>query len=50
MLLYIGPGIGAATIIIVVIILLIVLASLGFVLLRPIKRFFAKLNNRSNDQ
>lgn len=43
MILYIGPGIGVATIIIVAIILLIVIASLGFVLMRPIKRFIAKI-------
>jgi hypothetical protein len=43
MILYIGPGIGAATIIIVAIILGIVALSLVFVLMRPIKRIILKI-------
>lgn len=43
MLLYIGPGIGVATIVLVGIILFIVLASLIIVLVRPLKRLIATL-------
>ena len=46
MVLYIGPGISAATFIIVIIILAIVIASLIIVLFRPIKRFFQKLRKK----
>ena len=46
MILYIGPGIGVATIVIVVIILLIIIASLFIVLMRPIKRLFIKLKSK----
>lgn len=42
MLSYVGPGIGAGTIVIVAIVLLIVVLSLGVVLARPIKRMFRK--------
>lgn len=47
--LYIGPGIGAVTIVIVVLILLIVLVSLAIVFIRPIKKFFGKGKNPEND-
>tara|TARA_Y100000782_G_C10182556_1_gene264698 strand:- start:1592 stop:1735 length:144 start_codon:yes stop_codon:yes gene_type:complete len=42
MLLYIGPGVGVATIVIVGIVLLIVLASILVVLWRPIKRMISR--------
>lgn len=42
MFLYIGPGVGAATIVIVSIVVLIVLMSLIIVAIRPIKRLFSK--------
>ena len=45
MILYIGPGIGVATVIIVAIILGIVVLSLVFVLIRPIKRLILKIKN-----
>ncbi len=48
MLLYIGPGISAATIIVVLIILIIVVASLVIVALRPIKRFCSKIKKSFN--
>jgi len=37
--LYIGPGLGVATIIIVIIILLIILASMVMLIWRPLKKF-----------
>lgn len=40
---YIGPGMGAGTIIVVIIILLIILASILMILWIPIKRFFKSL-------
>ena len=49
MILYIGPGIGVATIAIITIILLIVIASLAIVLMRPIKKLFMKLKNKKKD-
>lgn len=48
MLLYIGPGIGVATIVIVGVILAIVVASLIVVLIRPIKRWIAKIKKLFN--
>ena len=50
MLLYLGPGIGAATIVIVFVVLAIVLVSFGIVLFRPIKRLFQKKKDISNDE
>lgn len=50
MLLYIGPGIGIATIILVGIILAIVLASLIIVLIRPFKRWFSKIKSLINGE
>jgi phosphotransferase system glucose/maltose/N-acetylglucosamine-specific IIC component len=41
-LLYIGPGLGVATIVIVVIVLLIILASVLMVLWTPIKSFIRR--------
>ena len=41
-MLYIGPGLGVATIVIVVIVLLIILASVFMILWTPIKAFFNK--------
>jgi|GEM_PF-1808449 len=43
MVLYIGPGIGIATILIVAIVLLIVAASFAIILWRPVKRWISKL-------
>lgn len=43
--LYIGPGLGLATIVIVVIVLLIILASVFMVLWTPIRAFFRKARN-----
>ena len=45
MILYIGPGIGVATIVIVILILGIVLLSLVIVLFRPFKRLVVKIRN-----
>lgn len=47
-LLYIGPGVSAATIIIVLIVLGIVVASIFTVLWRPIKRWIAKFKKTVN--
>jgi len=47
-LLYIGPGIGAATIIIVIVVLVIVLLSLIMIIWAPIKRLFRKIKQRSS--
>ncbi len=50
-LLYIGPGLGVATIVIVVIVLLIILASVFMVLWTSVKAFFnrvRKLFHRSH--
>jgi len=44
-LLYIGPGLGVATIVIVVIVLLIILASVFMVLWTPIKSLIRKTRN-----
>jgi len=41
--LYIGPGLGVATIVIVVIVLLIILASVLMILWIPIKSFVRKI-------
>lgn len=41
-ILYIGPGLGVATIVIVFLVLLIILASMGMVVWTPIKSFFQK--------
>ncbi len=41
-LLYIGPGLGVATIIIILIILLIILASIVILIWSPIKSFIKK--------
>ena len=48
MILYIGPGIGVATIILVAVILVIVIISLIIVLLRPIKRWLTKIKKLFN--
>ena len=42
-LLYIGPGLGVATIVIVLIVLTIVFASIVIILWRPVKRFLTKI-------
>jgi hypothetical protein len=44
-ILYVGPGLGVATIVIVIIVLLIILASVGMLIWRPIKNFFRKTRN-----
>jgi phosphotransferase system glucose/maltose/N-acetylglucosamine-specific IIC component len=44
-LLYVGPGLGVATIIIVVIVLLIILASAGMLIWQPIKNLLRKTRN-----
>ena len=41
--LYIGPGLGVATIVIVIIVLLIILASIVMLILSPIKSFLKKI-------
>lgn len=41
--LYIGPGLGLATIIIVIIVLIIILVSLLIIIWTPIKRFINKI-------
>ena len=46
-LLYIGPGVGVATIVIIGIVLLIVLLSLVTILIRPVKRLFNKLRKNN---
>lgn len=48
MLLYIGPGIGVATIVIVGVILVIVIASLVIVLMRPVKRWITNIKRLFN--
>ncbi len=45
MLIYIGPGVGIATIIIVLIVVFLVFLSLGFIMWRSIKKIFRKLKN-----
>lgn len=50
MLLYIGPGIGVATIVIVGVILVIIIASFAIVLLRPIKRWVKNIKRYFNDK
>ena len=47
-LLYIGPGLGVATIVIVIIVLLIILASVIMVLWTPIKALFRKTRKLFN--
>ena len=47
LLLYIGPGLGLATIIIIIVVLLLVLGSILIIIWTPIKRFFRKLTNKS---
>ena len=42
LLLYIGPGLGATTILIVLVVLALVLFSLGYVLWVPLKRMFRR--------
>lgn len=45
LLLYIGPGLGVATIVIVIVVLLIVLASVFMIIWRPIKKLTEKIKN-----
>ncbi len=40
--LYIGPGLGAGTIVIVLVVLALILFSLGYVLWVPLKKLFRK--------
>lgn len=42
-LLYIGPGLGVATIVIVVIVLLIIVASILMIVWTPVKAFIRKI-------
>lgn len=49
MLLYIGPGIGASTILIVFMVLIIVIVSFLVVLYRPILRIINKFRKKSSD-
>lgn len=49
MILYIGPGIGASTILLVLTVLLIVFISFLVVLYRPILRIINKFRKKSSD-
>jgi F0F1-type ATP synthase membrane subunit b/b' len=49
-ILYIGPGIGLATIIIVVVVLLIVLFSLLMIIWTPIKKFLLKAKRKFKNE
>ena len=42
-MMYIGPGVGAATVVLVFVVLGIVFLSLVVIVIRPLKRFFSKL-------
>ena len=46
--LYIGPGLGIATIIIVIIVLLIILASIIMLIWRPLKNFLKRTRKLFN--
>lgn len=46
MLLYIGPGVGVATVVMVAIILALIFASLVVVAIRPIKRLIKSIKNK----
>ena len=48
--LYIGPGLGAVTIIIVIIVLLIVILSLFMILWTPIKVFWMKIKDKMSSK
>ncbi len=47
-LLYIGPGLGAGTIVLVLVILGIIVLSVGMILWIPIKNFFKKLRGKKS--
>jgi hypothetical protein len=47
-LLYIGPGVGAGTVLIVLLVIGLVLFSIGLILWIPIKRFFRRLFGKAN--
>ncbi len=44
---YIGPGLGATTIVIVLIVLAIIIISFFMILWTPIKKFFRKLSRKA---
>jgi len=50
LLLYVGPGLGMATIVIVLIVLLIVALSLFFIAWGSIKKFFVKIKQTISKQ